>query len=257
MVVIIGAGTALSVTFPSPNVTTSDGFVSVNFSASPNVERLFELGTFDAFDINLTTTQSVSLTNYGGVTSPVELIPNEDCSESSAKVEVTITPKICDPSGTPLSPIVLTGDDAVYITSFSYSKDFQGYGQESWSLQGPPIIEDFTGSLAFIQGFADGNRLTGADIVGDVSTPPFVLNTPIALSAQPEDGIVMTSSDPLNTDFFDAESRNIQVSAGSPGMGQDDTQQFGKILFVGGGAGKQDGKRGTASANIPHQQVFF
>ena len=124
-------------------------------------------------------------------------------------------------------------------------------------MQGPPIIEDFTGNLAFIQGFSDGNRLIGDDIVGDVATPPFVLNTPVSLSAQPEDGIVMTSSDPLEPNEFDAESRNIQVSAGSPGLGQDDTQRFGKILFVGGGAGKQDGKRGTASANIPHQQVFF
>lgn len=257
MVVIIGAGTALSVTFPSPNTTTSDGFISVSFSASPNVERLFELGTFDAYDINLTTTQSVNLTNYGGVVSPVELKPNEDCSDSSAKVEIVITPKICDPTGTPLDPIDLTGDDAVYITSFSYSKDFQGYGQESWSLQGPPVIEDFTGSLAFIQGFADGNRLIGDDIVADVSTPPFVLNTPIALSAQPEDGLVITSSDPLDVNEYDAESRNIQVTAGAPGLGQDDTQRFGKVLFVGGGAGKQDGKRGQSSANIPHQQVFF
>ena len=257
MVVIIGAGTALTVTFPSPNSAISDGFISVNYSASPNVERLFELGTFDAYDVNLTTSQTVSLTNYGGAVSPVELIPNEDCGDSSAIVEVTITPRVCDPAGTPLTPIILTGDDALVITSFSYSKDFQGYGQESWSLQGPPVIEDFTGNLAFIQGFSDGNRLLGDDIVGTVATPGFVLNSPVSLSAQPQDGLVITSSDPLNANEYDAESRNIQVSAGSPGMGQDDTQRYGKVLFVGGGAGKQDGKRGTSSANIPHQQVFF
>ncbi len=257
MSVIIGAGTTVSVTFPAPNAVLTGGFVSVNFSSSPNVERLFELGSFNAFAINTQVQQSASLTNHGGVTLPIELKPNEDCSDSSAKVELLITPKLCDPGGTPLTPIDLTGDDALFITSFSYSKETEGFGQESWSLQGPPILEGFTGTVAFIQGFSEGDRLIGTDIVADVSTPPFTLNPAIALSNQPQDGIVITSSDPLEINEYDAESRNIQVSAGAPGLGSDDVQRFGKILFVGGGAGKQDGKRGQATANIPHQQVFF
>jgi len=227
VVVIIGAGTAV----------TSDiiggGIVSVSFSVSPSVERLFQLGSFDAFDINITEQESISISNYGGASSTLALAPSTLCVDSTAKMGVSITPAPC--SGSPVT-IDRTGANSLFITSFSYSKDFQSYGQESWSLQSKPIIQDFTGNQVFIQGFAEGNRLTGSDIVSD-------------------DGIVLTGSVLGTTD--DGSGRNLNVSAGSPGLGQDDIQIFGKITQIGGGVGKEDGKRGTASANVPHQVVFF
>lgn len=227
MVVIIGAGTTVT------SSVISGGFVSLSFSLSPSVERLFQLGSFDAFDIQTQTQESVSLSNYGGASTPVTLTQNTDCSDSTARMDVTITPAPCTGSTT---PIVRTGSNALFITSFSYSKDFQGFGQESWSLQGKPQIPGFTGNTAFIQGFSEGNHIIGTDIVSN-------------------DGIVLTGSDGISA--FDAQGRNISVSAGSPSLGQDDTQEFGKITQVGGGVGKEDGKRGTASASIPHQLIFF
>ena len=65
MVVIIGAGTTVT-----SSIITS-GFVSVSFSVSPSVERLFELGDFDPFDVNIQTQESISLTNFGGASSKV------------------------------------------------------------------------------------------------------------------------------------------------------------------------------------------
>lgn len=227
MVVIIGAGTTVT-----SSIITS-GFVSVSFSVSPTVERLFELGSFDPFDINVQTQESISITNFGGASTPLTLTPSTSCDDSTARMDVTITPAPCTGSTT---PIVRTGADALFINSFSYSKDFQSFGQESWSLQGKPLLVGFTGSTAFIQGFAEGNQLVGADIVSD-------------------DGVALTSSTGVGS--FDATARNLQVSAGSPGLGQDDTQEFGKVTAIGGGVGKEDGKRGTASANVPHQLVFF
>jgi len=227
MPVIIGAGTTVT------SDIISGGFVSVSFSLSPNVERLFQLGSFDAFDINITEQESVSLTNFGGASTPVALAPSTACVDSTAKMAVVITPAPCTGSTTAIDR---TGADSLFITSFSYSKDFQSFGQESWSLQSKPIIEGFTGSQVFIQGFAEGNQLTGTDIVSD-------------------DGIVLTGSVTATTE--DATGRSLSVSAGSPGIGQDDTQVFGKITQIGGGVGKEDGKRGTASANVPHQIVFF
>ena len=103
-------------------------------------------------------------------------------------------------------------------------------------MQGKPIVEGFTGNTSFIQGFSEGNRLEGADIVSN-------------------DGIVLTGSDGVSA--FDAQGRNLQVSAGSPGLGNDDTQTFGKVTQIGGGVGQEDGKRGTAQANVPHTLVFF
>jgi len=227
MTVIIGAGTTVT------SDIISGGFVSVSFSLSPNVERLFQLGSFDAFDINITEQESVSLSNYGGASTPVALAPSTACVDSTAKMAVVITPAPCTGAATAIDR---TGADSLFITSFSYSKDFQGFGQESWSLQSKPIITGFTGSQVFIQGFAEGNHLTGSDIVSD-------------------DGIVLTGSVAATTE--DATGRSLSVSAGSPGIGQDDIQEFGKITQIGGGVGKEDGKRGTSSANVPHQIVFF
>lgn len=224
---IIGAGTTVS-----SNII-SGGFVSVSFSLSPQVTRLFQLGSFDAFDLQIQTQESISLTNYGGASSTVALVPSTSCTDSTARMNVTITPAPCTGSTT---AIVRTGADALFINSYSYSKDFQSFGQESWSLQGKPIIPGFSGNISFIQGFSEGNHLTGGDIVSN-------------------DGIVLTGSDGVSAS--DASGRSLQVSAGSPGLGQDDTQVFGKITQIGGGVGQEDGKRGTASATVPHTLVFF
>lgn len=227
MSVIVGAGT-----FVTSNII-SGGFVSINFSLSPSVERLFQLGSFDAFDIQLQTQESISITNYGGASTPVALQPSTSCTDSTARMDVTITPAPCTGS---TAPIVRTGSDALFITSYSYSKDFQGFGQESWSLQGKPLLVGFTGNVSFIQGFSDGNRISGSDIVSN-------------------DGIVLTGSVPATS--FDAQGRSISVSAGSPGIGQDDTQTFGKVTQIGGAVGREDGKRGQSSASVPHQLIFF
>lgn len=229
MVVIIGAGTTVT------SDVISGGFVSISFSISPSVERLFELGEIDAFDIQTQVQESMSISNYGGASIPVLLAPNTDCTDSTAKMDITIVPAPCTGSTT---PITRTGVDALFITSYSYSKDFQGFGQESWSLQSKPVITGFTGSIAFIQGFAEGNRLDGADIVSN-------------------DGIILVDSATSTVGLVDATGRNIQVSAGSPGLGQDDTQEFGRVTSIGGAVGREDGKRGNSSASVPHQAIFF
>lgn len=227
MTVIIGAGTSVTTD------VISGGIVSVSFSLSPSVERLFQLGSFDAYDVNITEQESVSISNYGGASTPVALAQSTSCTDSTAKMAVTITPAPCAGSTT---PITRTGADSLFITSYSYSKDYNAYGQESWSLQSKPILTGYTGDMVFIQGFADGNRLVGSDVVSN-------------------DGIVMTGS--VTGETYDSEGRNIQVSAGSPGIGQDDIQRTGRVTQIGGAVGKEDGKRGNASANVPHQVVYF
>jgi hypothetical protein len=229
MVVIIGAGTIVT------SDKISSGFVSVSFNLAPQVERLFQLGSFNAFDTNITTQESASITSYGGASTPVALAPSTSCDDSTAKMDITITPAPCTGSA---DPIIRTGSNALFITGFSYSKDYQGFGQESWSLTGKPIIEGFTGSIAYIQGFAEGNRITGSDIVSN-------------------DGLVLVDSETGTIGQVDATGRNLSVSAGSPGLGNDDEQDFGRATQIGGGVGKEDGKRGTSSASIPHQLVFF
>lgn len=193
------------------------------------------MGSFDTFDVNVTTQESASINSYGGASTPVPLAPSTSCDDSLARMDVTITPAPCTGS---TNPIIRTGSTALFITGFSYSKDYQGYGQESWSLTGKPIIQGFTGSIAFIQGFSEGNRITGTDIVSN-------------------DGIVLVDSTTGTPGQVDATGRNLSVSAGSPGLGNDDDQDFGRVTQVGGAVGKEDGKRGTSTASIPHQLIFF
>ena len=88
MVVIIGAGTIVT------SNLISGGIVSVSFSLSPSVERLFQLGSFDAFDTNITTQESASISNYGGASTPVTLAPSTACVDSTAKMDITITPAL-------------------------------------------------------------------------------------------------------------------------------------------------------------------
>lgn len=229
MVVIIGAGTTVT------SDKISSGFVSVSFNLAPQVERLFQLGSFNAFDLNITTQETASISSYGGASTPISLAQSTSCVDSLAKMDITITPAPCTGS---VNPIIRTGSNALFITGFSYSKDFQGFGQESWSLTGKPIIEGFTGNIAFIQGFSEGNRITGSDIVSN-------------------DGIVLVDSTTSTPGQVDATGRNLSVSAGSPGLGNDDLQDFGKVTQIGGAVGKEDGKRGTSTASIPHQLIFF
>ncbi len=211
----------------------SAGFVSISFSFSPTVNRLFQLGSFDAYDVDVQIQETVSITNYGGASSTVALAPATDCTDSTARMNISITTAPCTGSTT---PIERTGDDAMFITSYSYSKEPESQGQESWSLQSKPTLEGFTGNRSYIQGFAEGNHVTGDDVVSD-------------------DGIILTGSVTATT--YDATGRNIEVSAGSPSIGSDITQVYGQITRIGGAVGKEDGKRGTSTANIPHELVYY
>lgn len=194
---------------------------------------MFQLGTGVPYAVNVTRQQSLSLTNYGGASTPVLLAPSTSCAESTAKMNVTIIPAACVGS---VPSLDLTGANALFINSYSYSKDFTAFGQESWSLQGKPLLVGYTGNSSFVQGFSEGNHLTGADIVSN-------------------DGIVLTGSAPATTE--DASGLTISVSAGSPSIGQADVQVLGAVTRIGGAVGKEDGKRGNASATVPHQLVYF
>lgn len=229
MTVIIGAGTTVT------SDKISSGIISVSFEQASEVQRLFQLGSFSAFDINITVQETISISNYGGTSTPIELVQAVDCTDSTASMDITIVPAPCTGSTV---PIVREGSDALFITSFSYSKEIQGYGQESWSLSGKPQISDFTGDIAYLQGFAEGNRLTGEDVVSD-------------------DGIVLVDSTTGTPGQVDATNRSLSVSAGALSMGTDDYQDYGQVTRIGGSVGMENGKRGTSSATIPHEVVFF
>jgi len=144
---------------------------------------------------------------------------------------VTITPAAC---GVTLSAI----SETMFITSYSYSKEATGYGSESWSLQSKPeIVGSPTLDPTMLEGVATGTRLDPsiADVVSD-------------------QGVVLIGSKSGTTE--DATETSISVSAGPASTGTYDLTEHGKITRIGAGVGREDGKRGNASASIPVTPVY-
>lgn len=224
MVVIVGAGTLVT----SDVINT--GIISVSYSLSPSVERLWQLGATDAYDTQITTTKTINITNYGGASNQVVLSPSTVCDDSTTTMAVTIVPAACQVG---LSTI----DETMWITSYSYSKELTGYGQETWQLTSKPTINGSQLSAVMVEGLAEGDQLSVAngDIVDD-------------------QGVSLTGS--VVGTSYDAQDRNLSVSAGPTSTGTDDIKQFGIILRIGGGTGQQDGKRGAASATIPISPIY-
>lgn len=133
MAVVIGSSTTVTLEFPGQIVNT--GIVSIDWSFSANIQRLYTLG-MGASDCgpleyaNIRDSEvSVNFSIYGGETPSVDICPPEEgCEDSPAKVIVTIVPGVC--GNIPADGL---NARAVYINSYSYSKDRTGFGTEQWA----------------------------------------------------------------------------------------------------------------------------
>jgi len=132
--------------------TTVDGFtgvVSVNWNLSPNVQRLWQLGSFTPYDTILNVT--------GGPIIPI--VQADGCVESTVKFDCTVNPAACEagvegPSG------------SFYLTGYSYSKGSpQGPGQCTYN--GQQWVSDPIPNLVLCGG-AEGTKSTTNDITGIV-----------------------------------------------------------------------------------------
>lgn len=133
MAVIIGSSTAVTLEFPGQVINT--GIVSIDWSFSANLQRLYTLGmgTGDCGPLEFANVRdsqvTVNFSIYGGETPSLEICPpDEGCEDSPAKVIVTIAPGVC-------GSVAAEGLNAraVYINSYSYSKDRTAFGTEQWS----------------------------------------------------------------------------------------------------------------------------
>lgn len=195
------------------------GIVSVNLSLSPQIQRLYDLGFTDPFDTNTIEQHSLSITRYApGPT--YSTAPSSTCEDANS-LEITIAANACGSS-----PGVNFTDD-FFVTSYSYSKEVQGFGQESWSMQTRPIPSEGA-DFIMIRGIAEGQ--TTPDAVGGQ-------NTGITLDA----GLV--------------GGQEISVTAGNPGIGRADDVTFGTVSEVGGGTGKFDGYVGNGQVTIPYTPI--
>jgi hypothetical protein len=224
MAVIIGAGT---------KVVGAAGVVSVSWETSPNIERLWELGSFSPYATRKQFTQTVNLTVYAGALDPPITVypPASSCEDSEALLDINIIPATCDAS-------VESIDGPFFLTSYGYSKGGPTeYGQETYAgqiwLDHPTFPEPTYVLLGITEGQYSGT-LTMAE-----------MGIEVAQVQDPED-----------------QGQSGSVSAGFPGLGEADiTYYIFGVLRVGGGVlgdseSTGSGRYGTASVTVPHTPVW-
>lgn len=226
MAIIIGANTQV----------TGDvqGVISAQWGISPQINRLWQLGSWDPYYQLATRVTNVSLTIYAGGGPTLNLQPATACVDSTALLNITITPGSCG-----AIPDDLGGNFSVYLSSFSYSKgDATGFGQQSYSGQdwpggagagGGENVEFTDEPTVILQGRSEGTETTDTG-----------LGTGVSFSGG-----------------WDVYGTDGNVSAGFPGIGEAHETRHGLIDQISNGDLRNDGKVGQASVTIPHQPLYF
>jgi len=218
--VIIGAGT---------QVTGATGVVSISWDLSPNVERLWELGSFSPYATRIQLTQSVNLTVYAGGMNKITVYPpSTSCVDSGAVLNINVLPATCDQS-------VASLEGPFFLSSYSYSKgEPTAYAQETYAGQQWIDHETFPAPSYVLLGITEGQY----------------------------QGTLTKDEMGVWGGTTDATGLTGSVSEGFPGIGQaDETYFLTSVEQVGEGLlGDSDvtgaGKYGTASVTVPHTPIW-
>ena len=195
------------------------GIVSVQLSLSPQIQRLYDIGFSDPFLTNIIDQQSMSITRYApGPIYPT--LPSDTCADANF-LTINVAANACGSN----PGINFTGE--FFVNNYSYSKDVQSFGQESWSMITRPVPT--TGAdFIMVRGIAEGQTtpvLSGG------------LTTGVVLSA----GLV--------------SGEEVQVTAGDLAIGRIDEVDFGTVSQIGGGTGKFDGYAANGTVTIPYTPI--
>jgi len=209
-------------------VTGFDAVQSVNLDLNPQIQRLYQLGAAVPYAKNVTKQKRLNLTVYGGANVAYSTLASSTCTDANT-LSVSIAANGCGGDG-------ISEVDEWFVSSYSYNKDMQGWGVETWGLVSRPIGLLETGEedpLAIepimVRGVAEGQ----ATIDGGASLGVSFLGTTI-------------------------DGNTLQVQAGSPGIGRANEVLFGEVSSVGGSTtGKSDGKDGMASVTIPYAPIYI
>lgn len=187
---------------------------------APQIQRLYVLGNNPLYNRIIINQHSLNVTVFAGGGSTYPTLPSTDCDDANSKA-VSIVAQGCGSGGQ------VSFSDNMYVTSYSYNKDVQGFGSESWSLITKPVPSDESDdNIRMIRGVAEGqSSMYGADTGVDFSE-------------------------------IAAEGQTVDVSAGSPGIGRAFDIEYGEVIQIGGGLLKQDGLDGTASVSIPYSPLY-
>lgn len=213
------------------------GIISVNFGPSVQVNRLWQLGSFSPYTSYYTTQNQLSITAYAkkedgsGGSQLIDLTPSTSCADTGA-IFVSVNPGVC---GLTVSP----QEDVFYVTGYSYSKDNQGFGQESWSFTSKLTMPSYAGTIMMLRGISTGQVLTGDGILTAL-----------------EVGVVVNETDSMYGGSY-IEGATGSVSAGQLALGEYAVTREVVVSSVGGSVGKADGYKGTASVSTPVSPIYI
>lgn len=239
---IISAGTqvagfnSLQTGLPVQVGTGDKGIQSVSLSTNVTPNRLWHLGYTTPYDENITIQKQLNISCYGGSSEIYNTEASQSCVEPT-KLDIRISANSCD--GT-----IFVDFTEWWLSSYSYNKDMQGWGIESWSFISKPILLDAQRQqvtdvdILLVRGTAEGERTTdgGAD-----------------------PGITyITSTTPINKDTIPALDfvGTVDVTAGNPGIGRANDMEYGIVQQVGQATGKADGKDGKGNVTIPYTPIY-
>jgi len=231
MAIILGSATIVSVD------GETEGIISANWGISPQVNRLWQLGSWTPYKTTVSRLRNVNLTMYAGAGPEFpSLTPAASCANSDIKMTVIITPQGC---GTGISE--LGGTFEVYVSSYSYDKgDAVGFGQQSYAGQewvdATPAEENEENDIIFL------------------GAPSYIL---LGISEA-----TITADDGLDTGVvlnaaWNVEGTQGNVSAGSPGIGTANTTVYGIPISIDNGSLVARGLTGQASVTIPHTPIYI
>jgi hypothetical protein len=134
MAVVIGSSSVMSIQFADSTVVT-DGINSVDVSFGASAQRLYALGQgvgscgIESYAELLDSKITINFSIYGGNTPEVDLCPpTEGCVNGNNIIIVNLVL-----AGCANIPAINT---TAFIDSYSYQKDVNGFGVESWSATG-------------------------------------------------------------------------------------------------------------------------
>lgn len=230
MAVILGSTTTVAVG------GSTDGFQSVSWNTNVTNNKLWQVGSWLPYAIQVSIVETVNLTTYAGVISNYTISPSDDCVNAPTTT-VVIDPQACGAQS------VDGVNGSFYTLSYSYSKsDPVGFGTESWSFQR----------------WVDSTNVTiaGYTVVGQ-GLPSFVLQG-MAEGTWSADGMSQSQVG-VGGGLEAVASTQGSVSAGFPGLGnatdvhnvtmtQGDTVGGGTLAVAG---------TGSSSISMPHQPLYI
>lgn len=227
MAIIIGSNTQIG-------GDIAGGIISAQWGISPQINRLWQLGSWSPYHQLATRVTNINITCYAGAGPKIDLQPADSCANSSALLNLTISPGGCGDI-----PPDVGGTFVVYLSSFSYNKgDAIGFGQQSYSGQYWP----------------GGAGSGGGENVIFTDAPTVVLQGMSEGNESADDGLDTGVSFSGGWDVYGTEGN---VSAGFPGTGSANIIRQGLVNQISNGDLRNDGKTGQSSVTIPHQPLYM